>query len=135
MAAKTLCFETKEKIEFIDITAEIEKTVKEAKIKDGVCNVFVLHTSCALTINENEPNLKKDYLKFVKKLTAGETWAHDQLDQNAEAHLVATLLGQHKTLFVVDNKLMLGQWQRLFLVELDGPRQRNLMVIFGANGK
>jgi len=119
---------TKEHYQFIDITRKIEQIVEESGVNEGLVLVFAAHTTVAVLINENEPGLNKDWLKVFKKMTSGLNLSHNQIDNNAEAHLAAGLIGSEKTLIVRDGKLIQGTWQRVFLVELDGPRTRKVMV-------
>jgi len=72
--------------------------------------------------------LKKDWLKILKKLVKGEAFEHDRIDNNAEAHLLSGLLGQGKTLPIKNGSLVRGTWQNIFLIELDGPRSRKVII-------
>jgi secondary thiamine-phosphate synthase enzyme len=113
---------TNKRIELVDITDQIEEIVRQADISQGSCLIFVPHSTAAILITENETGLIKDWEKFIKKLTAGETWKHNRIDNNAEAHLLSGLIGQTKTIPIKNNQLQRGTWQQIFLVELDGPR-------------
>lgn len=122
--------ETSSQFEIVDLTPQIEKILQEEELKEGLIFIFVPHTTCALILTENEENLKKDFLKLFKKLTENIEFSHNLIDDNASAHLFSSLFGQEKLLMVENQKLVLGTWQRLCLLELDGPRQRNVYLKF-----
>jgi len=119
---------TQEKIQLINITSLIEEKIQSLNLKEGIINIFLPHSTAALILTEDEPNLKQDWINFLQKLTSNQTFYHNQIDNNAAAHLLSGLLGQNKTLVVQQNKLQLGTWQDLFLVELDGPKERKIMI-------
>ncbi len=126
-----------------DITEHAQTFVKEAKLKDGVFTAQVLHTTCVLSVNElHEPMLMgdvnnhmrdfvpkvKDYLHNSKLRTANRCDDDHKCDRNADAHLKAFLVGGPSvTLLIRKGELVLGQWQRLGLVDFDGPRSRKLL--------
>lgn len=120
---------TNEKIELVDITSRVESIVSQSNVKNGQCLVFVPHSTAAVLITENESGLVNDWKKLIKKLTVGETWEHNRIDDNAEAHLMSGLIGQTKILPVKNGRLQRGTWQQIFLVELDGPRSRRNIII------
>lgn len=115
------------KEELIDITEKISELVK---IKDGLCFLFIRHTTCALLINENEVGIKKDIIKILKSKVPEGKWEHNKIDDNATSHLKSAFLNSCLTIPIHDKKLMLGTYQRIFLVEFDGPRERELVVTF-----
>ena len=119
---------TKKKYELVDITERVERIVQESNIKDGLVLVFVAHSTAGVLVNENEPGLKKDWLKIFKRITSGIHFAHNQTDNNAEAHIIIGLIGNEKTLILENGKLIRGTWQQIFLVELDGPRTRKVII-------
>ncbi|MGB9726702.1 MAG: secondary thiamine-phosphate synthase enzyme YjbQ [Minisyncoccia bacterium] len=121
---------SQKKVEIIDITFEIKKEIEKRKIKDGIVIIFIPHTTCGLILTENEPNLKKDFLDFFQEITKDFDFAHNKIDDNAQAHLLSAILGQEKTLIIKENKLVLGTWQSICLVELDGPRERKIYLKF-----
>lgn len=117
---------TKNKEELIDITNEVEKRIKS---KTGICCIFLRHASAGLYINENESGLKEDFLNLLNKIIPnGKGYKHNKHDNNATAHLKASLLGQSVFVPLKEGKLMLGTWQRIFLAEFDGPREREIIV-------
>lgn len=116
------------KEELIDITSKINSLIK---IDSGVCNVFVKHSTAALIVNENnDPNICKDFLNFLNEIIPKGKWLHDKIDNNGAAHLRASVLGCSVNIPINDKKLDLGKWQSLMLVELDGPREREIVVNF-----
>jgi len=119
---------TKEKYQLIDITEKVEEIVKESEIENGFVLVFVPHSTAAILLNENEPGLKQDWLKVFKKITSGIDFAHNRTDNNADAHIIAGLIGNEKTLALENGRLIRGTWQQIFLVELDGPRTRKVII-------
>ena len=119
---------TEERCQLIDITEKVEKIVEESGIKDGLVLVFVMHSTAGILLNENEPGLKKDWLKIFKKITSGVDLIHNRIDNNADAHIVAGLIGNEKILILENRRLIRGTWQQIFLVELDGPRTRKVMI-------
>ncbi|MBD3210273.1 YjbQ family protein [Candidatus Micrarchaeota archaeon] len=122
---KSIEAETNEKIQIIDITGDVES----AQALDNGCIVLhTPHTTAALVINENESNLKTDLKKFYSALARGD-WEHNRIDNNAGAHLVSTTLNSSLVIPVRDNKLVLGTWQSILLVELDGPRRRKVNLM------
>ncbi len=121
---------TKEKYQLIDITDKIERTVEQAGIKSGLIFIFIPHSTAGLLLTENESGLKQDWLNVFKKIISGIDWLHNRIDDNAESHILSGLIGQGKTLIIEDNKIIRGIWQQIFLVELDGPKNRRIVVKF-----
>jgi secondary thiamine-phosphate synthase enzyme len=115
---------TNQKIQVLDITADI---AAKKRIKDGAILLYVPHTTAGLVINENESNLKRDMERFYGSLAKG-SWQHNSIDDNAEAHLVSTALNSSITIPVEKGELVLGTWQSILFVELDGPRERKVLM-------
>lgn len=128
---KAIQIRTSKKEELIDITEKIKKIVKESKIQEGICNIYARHATAAVIINENaDPNIQDDILKALNKMIpAHDNYKHDIIDNNAAAHIKATLLGPSETIPIKNNELQLGTWQSVMLVELDGPRPNREIVI------
>ena len=114
--------------DLIDITALVEADLEEASVDAGLCVVFVTHTTAALTINENaDPDVPRDMLvKLTQLVPENDNYRH--LEGNSDAHILSTLIGCSLTIPVEHGKLVLGTWQGIFFVELDGPRQRRFKV-------
>jgi len=125
---ETISIETQNRYQLVDITGEVEKIVSQAKIREGLCFIFVPHSTAAIILTENESGLKDDWLKILKKLVEGEQFEHDRIDDNADSHLLSGLLGQGKVIPIENNRLVRGTWQQIFLVELDGPRTRKVTI-------
>ena len=119
---------TKERYQLIDITEKVEEIVKRSEIKNGLVLVFVMHSTAGILLNENEPGLKEDWLKIFKKITSGIDFAHNRTDNNADAHIIAGLIGNEKTLALENGRLVRGTWQQIFLAEFDGPRTRKVII-------
>lgn len=114
----------------VDVTREVAEIVRRSGVRRGLAHVMVLHATAAIAINENDdPNIGVDLLRALDTaipMRAG--WLHDRVDGNAHAHLKAALLGPSETLAVEGGELVLGRWQGVMLVELDGPRSRRISV-------
>jgi secondary thiamine-phosphate synthase enzyme len=120
---------TTKKQELIDITEEINSIIKTSKINEGLCIVYAMHATAAIIVNENaDPNICLDLLDSLNGLIPPGKWRHDKLDGNADAHIKASILGPSETIPVKNNGLQLGAWQSPMFVELDGPRQRRIVV-------
>ncbi len=116
---------TQAKLAVVDITEEINQLLP----KDAdACLVFVPHTTAALVVNEGEPGLINDLLSMCENLLPSRNYEHNRIDNNAKAHLMAMLLGNSLVLPVDHGRLALGTWQRVLFVELDGPRERKVVV-------
>jgi secondary thiamine-phosphate synthase enzyme len=120
-----LKIETSKRVELVDITLEVQEEVRTSEITEGICLISTRHTTAGIIINENESGLKEDILELLNKLVPpGAGYRHDRIDNNADSHLRAVLLGASEALPVSEGKLELGTWQRIFFAEMDGPRNR-----------
>ncbi len=121
---KTLIIRSSARIQMIDITNEINKRLQG----NGVCLVFVPHTTAAVTVNENlDHNVVEDMIKVFNKIVPRDMdYAH--LEGNSQAHILSTLIGSSIMLPFENGHLKLGQWQGVFFVELDGPRTRKVHI-------
>jgi secondary thiamine-phosphate synthase enzyme len=121
--------ETRRSVEVVDITTQVQKVVEESKQESGLCLVFALHTTTGVVINEGESDLIRDILNLMSTLVPrGAGYMHDKSDGNAHAHLQAVLLGNSATIPVEKGRLILGTWQRILFLEMDGPRRRRVYV-------
>ena len=120
---------TTKPMEVIDITDRVEQIVAKTGINEGICLVYVPHATSTVIINENESNLRKDFLKFFEQLVPKGNWAHNTIDDNAEAHLKSAFFGQGRVLPISNGKLARGTWQQIMLCEFDGPREREVIVL------
>ncbi|WMW24976.1 secondary thiamine-phosphate synthase enzyme YjbQ [Methanolobus sediminis] len=120
---------TGKRIELIDITDDVRKYVASSGIQNGICLISTKHTTTSIIVNENESGLVSDILDLLEKLVPAHAgYAHDRIDNNADAHLKAVLLGSSETIPVIGGSLQLGTWQSIFLAEMDGPRTREVTV-------
>ena len=136
---RRLRFDTAEPTEFIDITARLQAEVTGAGLRNGRLHIHSLHTTFAITINENEPLLLEDFRSMLDRLVPrGSTFQHDDFSRrvgitdqepvNGHAHCRQVLMQPSHTALVEDGRLVLGRWQSIFAVELDGPRHREMAI-------
>ena len=125
---QTLSVRTGQRVQMIDLTAQVQEAVQARGLAEGVCHLFVAHTTAGLTINENaDPNVQADILMVLNKVISDrESYRH--LEGNSPAHIKASLMGPHLTVLVSGGRLVLGAWQGIFLCEFDGPRTRKVHV-------
>ncbi len=140
ISTKTIEFQTKEQYDFIDFTEQVKDFIKECQIKSGIVNIQILHTSAALLVNENEPLLLEDFKNNLRKTAPKDlNYQHNDLTKrtvnvcpeeciNAHSHCQAIHLLVSATLNLIKGELQLGQWQRIFLVELDKSRERRVQI-------
>ncbi len=126
---KTITLASAQATELLDITSDLHNAVAEAGIEEGVCSVFCLHTTSCLIVNENEHGLKQDFEAVVRDLLPQAPFRHDCVDNNARSHLTAGIVGCNVMIPVHEGRLVLGTWQSVFFVELDGPRPRRSVAV------
>jgi secondary thiamine-phosphate synthase enzyme len=130
--SETIDLETKSNHEIINITWHVGSAVRKSKIKSGQLIVFTPHTTCAITVNEDEPKLIKDIEnKILDIVPKGEGYLHDGIDGNAHSHILASIIGCSVALPVINGAAALGTWQSILFIELDGPRNRKVVVQVG----
>jgi secondary thiamine-phosphate synthase enzyme len=132
---ETFVVQTDQRVELVDITNRIMEFVRLFNIREGLVSLWSMHTTCALFINEFQTALLTDIKRFLEKIVArDEAWLHNDPQHsdcdrmNADSHLRALLLGHSLTLQVSGGEVVLGQWQRVLMAELDGPRARTLRI-------
>ncbi len=119
---------TSRRLEVIDITDRVAGVVSRWRLT-GLAVVRVPHTTAAVTLNEAEPGLMEDIVDALIRLFPLEApWRHNRIDNNAHAHLAASIIGDSRVIPAESGRLLLGTWQRVLLVELDGPRTRRVEV-------
>jgi secondary thiamine-phosphate synthase enzyme len=136
---ETFLIETDQRVELVDLTNRIMEYARKFKIREGLISLWSMHTTCAVFINEFQTALLTDIKRFLEQMVARDAeWMHNNPDHsdcdrmNADSHLRALLLGHNLTLQVSGGEVVLGQWQRILMAELDGPRARSLRIqIFG----
>jgi secondary thiamine-phosphate synthase enzyme len=115
----------------IEITDRVREIVAESGVERGLCHVMVLHATAAVIVNENDdPNIGVDLLRALdRNVPLHDGWLHDRVDNNAAAHIKAAILGPAQTIPISDGALLLGRWQGVMVVELDGPRARRRVAV------
>jgi secondary thiamine-phosphate synthase enzyme len=114
--------------ELIDITSKIQDMVMSAGIDQGLCMLYVPHTTAAITINESaDPSVKDDILMIINKIIPWEA-GYRHLEGNSPAHIKSTIVGASELIAIDNNRLVLGTWQGIFFCEFDGPRTRKVQV-------
>ncbi len=120
---------TRQQAEFIDITSEVQQIVRGAGIEDGTVTVYCPHTTCGLTIQENaDPGVQHDMLLLLARLAPRDDPDYQHIEDNSASHLQASMMGFSQTMFAKQGRLLLGQWQAIYLTEFDGPRERTVLV-------
>ncbi len=119
---------TKSKVHFQDVTPLVQKVVQSTGIKDGVCHIFIPHTTAGITLNEHaDPSVVDDIAVRLEPL-APENIRYKHAEGNSPAHVKASVMGSSATVFIENGQLLLGTWQGIFLCEFDGPRDRTVMI-------
>jgi len=127
MGAGRFSVSTGTRMEFVDITSQVQKEVTDSGVSEGVCYVYNPHTTAGLTINEGaDPAVQDDIVGVLKKIIPlGYPYRH--MEGNSPAHIMASLMGSSVTVFVEKGRLVLGTWQKIFFCEFDGPRSRKVI--------
>jgi secondary thiamine-phosphate synthase enzyme len=132
---ETIVVQTDQRIELVDLTNRVMEFVRHFNIREGIVSLWSMHTTCALFINEFQVALLSDIKRFLEQMVARDAeWMHNDPNHsdcdrmNADSHLRALLLGHSLTLPVSGGEVVLGQWQRVLMAELDGPRSRSIRV-------
>jgi secondary thiamine-phosphate synthase enzyme len=120
--------QTRKRNDFVEITDKIESIVKSKNIKSGICFIFVPHTTCGLTINENaDISVRKDIIDKLSEIVP-ENGNYSHMEGNSDSHIKSTIVGHSLSIFIENNSLQLGTWQGIFLCEFDGPRTREVWI-------
>ena len=123
-----LTIKTSSRTEFVDITAKVQEAVDSTRLTDGLCMLYVPHTTAAITINESaDPSVKADILMVLNEVVPWEA-AYRHREGNSPAHIKSTLVGASELMAVEKGRLVLGTWQGIFFCEFDGPRTRRVQV-------
>jgi len=126
---KEISFSTRGPQEILDVTDEVVKAVRESGIKNGILVVQLPHATASLVLNEGESGLMHDILRKVEELVPSRgNYAHDEIDDNAHAHIKSAMVGSSAVLPVVGGRIVRGTWQNFLVLEEDGPRTRRLVV-------
>jgi secondary thiamine-phosphate synthase enzyme len=129
---KTLTISTQEKDQVVDITATVEAHLRDMQPESGLCTLFVAHTTCALTTMDLDPGTDLDFLEALRRLLPAIRYRHPHDPAHTPDHILAALIGPSLVVPYERRRLLLGTWQRIVLVELDGPRRRTLHMICSA---
>ncbi len=125
---KTLNVRSRERTEFIDITEAVSQSVRESGLTDGICHIYVPHTTAAVTINEGaDPSVKRDILTTLNRLVPFDG-DYRHMEGNAAAHVKSSVVGTSLFVIVEEGKLLLGTWQSIYFCEFDGPRHRRVIL-------
>ena len=138
----TIVIDTSTAPEFIDITEQVKQHVRSSNVLDGIVVVYSMHTTAAIKINEYEPLLMQDMEDFLRRLASADAYyRHNDFDirtvnmgddepRNGHAHLQHLLMSTSETIPIINGDIFLGEWQRIFLLELDGtlPRKRRVLI-------
>ena len=115
--------------DLVEFTEEVSERVRESGVREGVCVLFVRHTTAGLTVNENaDPDVASDMLLALRTLIPQHGMGFKHGEQNSDAHIKASLVGPSVTVPFADGKLLLGRWQGVFLCEFDGGRTREVVM-------
>lgn len=122
--------QTQSQTEFLDITHQIQTIVSESRVQNGLCQVFIPHTTAGITINENaDPSVRHDMIMELNKVIPFDDNYH-HMEGNSAAHIKSSLMGISLSVIIDEGRLMLGTWQGIYFCEFDGPRQRKVWVKF-----
>ncbi len=129
---KELWFNTKERMEFINITGEVEKALFESGIKEGLCLVNAMHITASVFINDDESGLHQDYKKWLEKIAPHEptsNYLHNRTgEDNGDAHLKRQIMGREVVVAVTNGRLDFGPWEQIFYGEFDGRRRKRVLI-------
>ena len=123
-----LAISTSNRKQVVDLTDRIGEIIRLAKIEEGLCTIFVTHTTAAVTTGEIGEGTEQDLLQIVEQVIPRIEFRHAHNPTHAWSHMASSILGPSLTIPISDNKPVLGTWQAIMLVELDGPRERNVHV-------
>lgn len=127
-----LFFNTKKRIDFINITQEVRTVIKESQVREGLCLVNAMHISASIFINDNETGLHHDFQKWLEKLAPHnpiEQYRHnDTGEDNADAHLKRQIMGREVVIAITNGNLDFGPWEQIFYGEFDGQRSKKVLI-------
>ncbi|MCC6011042.1 MAG: secondary thiamine-phosphate synthase enzyme YjbQ [Desulfurococcaceae archaeon] len=128
---EVLKLNTTSKFQLLDITGDVENTVKRSSIRNGIVVVYAPHATASIIVNEHEPGLLEDILEKVKEFTepGSSKWRHNRIDDNAHAHIGSALFGSSRVFPVVNGRVVRGTWQNIFFLEMDGPRSAREVTV------
>src|SRR5262245_7280627 len=125
---ETIIVKTDRRMQLLDVTAQVQKAVAATKIANGICYLYIPHTTAGIAINEcADPDVARDIEATLDRLVP-KTGAYRHSEGNSDSHVKSVLVGASQTVIVESGKLALGRWQGIFFCEFDGPRERRLYV-------
>lgn len=128
MRSTTLQIKTSSHTQMLDITRQIQEAVRESGVQEGICTIFIPHTTASVTINENaDPDVVRDITMELDKIVPWEDGYH-HMEGNSAAHLKSSMVGFSQQVIIEDGRLLLGTWQGIYFCEFDGPRMRKAIV-------
>jgi secondary thiamine-phosphate synthase enzyme len=127
---KTITISSKRNDQILDITEVIESHLREAPNKDGLCSIFVSHTTCALTTADLDPGTDLDFIDALRRLLPDISYRHPHDPSHTPDHILSSIIGPSVVVPYSNRQFLLGTWQRIVLVELSGPRRRTLHISF-----
>ncbi len=129
---KELWFNTKNRVEFINITSDVEKALRESGIKEGLCLVNAMHITASVFINDDESGLHQDYKRWLEELAPHEptgNYLHNRTgEDNGDAHLKRQIMGREVVIAVTGGRLDFGPWEQIFYGEFDGRRRKRVLI-------
>ena len=127
---KELWFNTEKRYQFIHITNDVQKAIRESGIQEGLCLVNAMHITASIFINDNESGLHKDYLEWLEKLApySREGYHHNVGEDNGDAHLKRQIMGREVVVAITNGQLDLGPWEAIFYGEFDGRRRKRVLI-------
>ena len=126
---KKIPISSKSRDEFIDVTGSVQAAVNESGVSEGVCVIYVPHTTAGVTVNENaDPSVSRDILAMLARLVPHGDKGYRHTEGNSDSHIKSALVGFSHIIPISGSKLALGTWQGIFFCEFDGPRQRSLLI-------
>ena len=127
---KTIHVQTEDRSEMIDVTGQVREAIQAAEFRNGLCVLYVPHTTAGITINESaDPSVRRDILTALNRMVP---WNADyqHTEGNSAAHIKSSLMGASQSVIVENGQMVLGTWQGIFFCEFDGPRRRKLQIEF-----
>jgi secondary thiamine-phosphate synthase enzyme len=129
MSMHRIMLRSREREDLVEFTEEVQELLRGSGVREGVCVLFVRHTTAGLTVNENaDPDVPRDMLHCLRTLIPQHGMGFRHGEENSDAHIKASLVGPSVTVPFADGQLLLGRWQGIFLCEFDGPRRREVIL-------
>ena len=129
MATYRIKVRSREREELVEFTDEVRRRLRESGAREGVCHLYVRHTTAGLTVNENaDPDVPRDMLHALRTLVPQHGMGFRHGEENSDAHIKTSLVGTSVTVPFADGELLLGRWQGIFLCEFDGGREREVIM-------